>query len=114
MAGGLRKHPYPSKDVVQNNFDYRVSNEGVALVWRKHRGAVGPGSRAGCKFSSRVNKAPDRYVVKLDGVLFNVRDLIYIYHKGFIPECGLKFADGDCWNLRIENIVPRKPVVSFL
>lgn len=116
--GGARKHKYPNRKVVQELFVYYDNGgddeKSHGLCWRKSRGAQHAWKRAGCKVSPRQNKEPDRILVKINGNMFNVRDLIWIYHYGPMPDSGLKFEDGNCWNLRIDNIVPRKPVVSFM
>ncbi len=115
-VGGPRKHPYPPQNMVQAWFVYFDNGPQLdhGLLWRQRCGPKHAYSRAGCRTAARTGRHPDRWLVKFQGAMYNVRDLIWIYHCGKMPEGGLKFKDGNHWNLRIENIVSRDPVVSFL
>jgi hypothetical protein len=65
-------------------------------------------------------------MIRVDGILYNMRDLIWIYHYNQLPIGRLIYVDGNSRNNRIENIKPLKkveqrihefhnpPVVSFL
>jgi len=115
-VGGKRKHPFPTQAMVRHLFVHVPDHPPEfdhGLCWFKTRGARAAWKNAGCKAAPRTNKEQDRYLVKINGVMFNVRDLIWIYYCGTMPEGGLKLIDGNPWNLSIENIAPRKPVVSF-
>lgn len=77
------------------------------LRWKVKKGARTLGDLAGVR--------TDRYVlIKIDGVMYNARDLIWIYHHGALPDSGLKHKDGDRFYNVIENIVPRRDVISFM
>jgi hypothetical protein len=110
--GGKRRNVYPDQKTVRDLFYY--SEENGWLAWRKRSGNRGAGSMAGNIVRDLVTGKPKYIMVKMGGVVYNQRDLIWIYFNGPMPEGGLKNIDGNTANVVLQNIAPRKPVVSFL
>lgn len=80
-------------------WDYRDGH----LYWREARGRVKAGAKAGSP--KRCNGGNEYWRVRCDGKLLLVHRLIFLMHRGYLPE-EIDHIDGDGLNNDIENLRP--------
>ncbi len=87
-----------TQEYLQSIFNYRNG----FLYWRLPRPKIQVGNKAGCL---KKYKSGDRYIMRIDDKLYLSSRIIFLYHKGYLPE----FVDHENRNSlddRIENLRP--------
>lgn len=96
-----------TQNYVKERFDYHTDGY---LVWKDHEKLKRlkrlVGTRAGA-INSRGQE-----VIQLSGRQYRASVLIFLWHKGYLPE-NLLFLDNDTSNTRIENLVENKELINI-
>ena len=85
-----------TQDEVSYLFDY---NSDGTLTWRVNRGKIRSGDKAGSQ-----NLVEGYYTIGINYKQYYLHHIIWIYHKGYIPENFIDHIDRNKLNNRIENL----------